>query len=90
MTETGELSLRNILSVLRKHQVTISAEENEYTFAKGDRVETFKLGDEVSRHMTQKIARTFKVPIHEFYGYIVTAPTRIDAVKIDQAKKKPA
>lgn len=85
MTETGEIPTRIILAVLRKNQVTISGENGEYTLAKGDRVETYKLGDSVSRHMAQKLARTFKVPVHEFYGSVVSAtPTPISA------SKKPA
>jgi len=84
MTETCELPLRIVLSVLRTHQVTVSADGNQYIFAKGERVESFKFVESVSRHMIQKIARTYKIPIHEFYGAIVAGPAPIDAVK-----KKP-
>lgn len=88
MTETGEVPLSSILTILRKHLVTVSGGKDDiYTFAKGDRVESFKLGASVSRHMAQKIARTYKVPVHEFYGSVITAPTPIDIAK---PKRKPA
>ncbi len=71
MSETGEVSLADVIKVLEKNNVSVSKEENDapdmYVLAKGDIVKVVRLTHPVSRKMVHYLARIFGIGVHEFY-----------------------
>ena len=71
MSETGDVSLADVIFVLEKNAVRVSKEEHGsqdmYVLAKGDKLRVERLAEPVSRKMAHYLARTFDIGIHEFY-----------------------
>ena len=71
MPDDGGVSLVDVVATLRAHGVDIAAQslngDVHTTMMKGQIVEVQAFPHNVNRHMVNRLARKFNIPVHHFY-----------------------
>jgi hypothetical protein len=72
-----------VIDILQRHGVEVSCDEGGPSgpgmmiLIKGDKIDSRKMPDEVSRPVLHYLARLFNIPIHHFYNPFM-APMKAD------------
>ena len=88
MADSGEVCRQTVIDILAANGVQVMPQDgcaDTFTLRKGDRVESQKFHDHVSKRMLQYLQRNYSVPIHLFYN-----PNMVEIPVAVEVKRNPA